>query len=81
MVTQAALAAQAGALLGEMAVELADTGSHQTQVNQAAGMVAVQLGVGVAEALVRLRAHAFVTSCPLSAVATDVIARRLRLES
>ena len=41
---------------------------------------AIQLGVPVSDALVRLRAHAFRTSRPLREVAADVVARRLRLE-
>lgn len=47
-------------------------------VHQAAGMVSVQLGVSLAEALVRLRAHAFAEERLLAAVAEDVVARRLR---
>jgi hypothetical protein len=43
-------------------------------------MVMVDLGVGLAEALVRLRAHAFVEGRPLADVARDVVAGRLRLE-
>jgi hypothetical protein len=39
--------------------------------------VAVQAGVGLASALVLLRAHAFATSQPLSDVALDVVERRL----
>jgi GAF domain-containing protein len=50
------------------------------EVHQASGMVSVQLGVGVGEALVRLRAHAFAESRPLADVAVDVVARRLRFE-
>lgn len=46
-------------------------------VHQASGMVAVQLGATLAEALVRLRARALGTDRPLDAVASDVVARRL----
>ena len=49
-------------------------------VHQAAGMVAVQVGADVADALVRLRAHAYRTDRPLVDVAADVVARRLRFE-
>ena len=41
-------------------------------------MISVQLGVGVEEAFVRLRAHAYARDRPLTAVARDVVARRLR---
>jgi hypothetical protein len=43
-------------------------------------MVAAQLGIGLGEALVRLRAYAFANDRLLSDVAEDVVARRLRLE-
>ncbi len=59
----------------------ADPGTdiHPT-VHQAAGMVSVQLEVSVADALVRLRAHAFAADRPLTEVAKDVIARTLRFD-
>ncbi|MEY2420179.1 MAG: hypothetical protein QOI95_246 [Acidimicrobiaceae bacterium] len=47
-------------------------------VHQASGMVSVQLGISVAEALIRLRAHAFGDNRPLVEIAEDVVARRLR---
>jgi hypothetical protein len=49
-------------------------------VHQAAGMVSVQLGVSVADALVRLRAHAFAADRPLTEVAREVIARTLHFD-
>jgi hypothetical protein len=52
----------------------------QSAVHQAAGMVSVQLNVGVGEALVRLRAHAFGSDRPLAEVARDVINRRLHFD-
>jgi hypothetical protein len=56
-----------------------DTDIH-TVVHQAAGMVSIQLDISVGDALVRLRAHAFRTDRPLTEVAHDVIARRLRFD-
>lgn len=47
------------------------------QLYQAQGMVQVQLGVSIADAMVRLRAHAFAQDRPLHEVAADVVARRL----
>ena len=44
-------------------------------------MVSVQRGVGLEEALALLRAHAFANDLPLSEVAAQVVARRLRLDS
>lgn len=49
-------------------------------LHQASGMVSVQLGVGVGEALIRIRAHAFAAQRPLGEVTKDIVARRLRLE-
>jgi len=46
-------------------------------VHQATGMVAVQLGTTLAEALVRLRAYAFGINRSINDVAADVVARRL----
>ena len=48
-------------------------------VHNAAGMVSVQEGISVTEALIRLRAFAFSSDRLLADVAHDVIARRLRL--
>lgn len=47
---------------------------------QAQGMVAVQLGVDMADAMARLRAHAYAHSRRLQEVARDVVGRRLRLD-
>jgi hypothetical protein len=50
-------------------------------VYQATGMVSVQLGVGLDEALGYLRAHAWANGRPLGAVSTDVVNRRLGFEA
>ncbi|WP_240630329.1 GAF and ANTAR domain-containing protein [Specibacter cremeus] len=47
------------------------------EIHQATGMVLVQAGVGATEALLLLRAHAFVQGRPLREIAADVVARRL----
>jgi hypothetical protein len=51
---------------------------QRATVHQATGMVSVQLGVPVEDALARLRAHAFAAGRELDEVAADVLARRLR---
>jgi len=51
--------------------------AHRAEIHQAAGMVSVQLDVTTAEALARMRAHAFVHDRLLVDVARDVVARRL----
>jgi hypothetical protein len=55
-------------------------GSPHPEVHQATGMITVQLGVSVAVALVRLRAHAYAHDRRLRDVAADVVARRLRFD-
>lgn len=52
----------------------------RAEVHQAAGMVSVQLGISVLDALVRLRAHAYCQHLPLPAVARAVVERRLRFQ-
>ncbi|MEV8542724.1 ANTAR domain-containing protein [Streptomyces sp. NPDC051572] len=54
------------------------TGLNRPVVHQATGMISVQLGVPIQEALLRLRAHAYGNERTLGAVAEDVVARRLR---
>ncbi|SDS98088.1 GAF domain-containing protein [Friedmanniella luteola] len=51
----------------------------RAEVNQATGMLVAQLDVGPAEALVRLRAHAYATNRSATEVARDILERRLRL--
>jgi GAF domain-containing protein len=56
---------------------LADAGEHRAELFQAQGMVMVQLGVSIGEAMARMRAYAFVHGRRLDEVARDVVARRL----
>jgi GAF domain len=55
--------------------------AHQAVVHHASGMTAVQLGITVDEALLRLRAFAFAVDRGLADVAGDIVNRRLRLEA
>jgi hypothetical protein len=57
-----------------------DLALHRAEVYQAAGMLTVQLGVGVAEAMVRLRGYAFAHQRPVREVASDIVNGLLRLE-
>jgi hypothetical protein len=77
---EAILLLQASAPAGTLADELARSADLHLVVHQAAGMVAVQLAINVADALVRLRAHAFSVGTPLQEVAEDVVARRLHFD-
>ncbi|WIV57842.1 GAF and ANTAR domain-containing protein [Amycolatopsis nalaikhensis] len=49
----------------------------QAVIHQATGMITIQLGVSLAEAMLRLRAHAYATGRTVSAVAADVVDRQL----
>ncbi|KOV84564.1 hypothetical protein ADL03_16750 [Nocardia sp. NRRL S-836] len=51
----------------------------RAEVHQATGMLSVQMGVSMDEALVRLRAHAFAHDRSVIEVSRDIVARRLRL--
>jgi ANTAR domain-containing protein/GAF domain-containing protein len=53
---------------------------HRVEIDQATGMLTVQLGVTAAEAFARLRAYAYAEDRRLADVAGDIVARRLRLE-
>ena len=54
--------------------------TYRAGVHQATGMISIQMGVELAEALVRLRAHAWAGGRLLDDVAADVVARRLRFD-
>jgi hypothetical protein len=74
----AVLVLQTDAPPGELASQLWAGADFHYVVHQAAGMVAAQLDVSVAQALVRLRAYAFGNERALTEVAKDVVARKLR---
>ncbi|MFF7447661.1 MULTISPECIES: ANTAR domain-containing protein [unclassified Streptomyces] len=56
------------------------SGLRRAVVHQATGMISVQLGVSMEEAMLRLRAHAYSSERPLGEVSADVVARRLRFD-
>jgi ANTAR domain len=68
--------AAAGAGLDGQAPDLA---AHRAEVDQATGMLTLQLGVTLAEAFARLRAYAYAQDRRLADVAADIVARRLRM--
>lgn len=75
---QALLIMQAGAPPGALSDELERGSNLNRVVHQASGMVAAQLDVSVAQALIRLRGYAFGHNRLLREVAEDVVGRRLR---
>ncbi|MFI1100591.1 ANTAR domain-containing protein [Streptomyces melanogenes] len=56
-----------------------DLGRYRAEIDQATGILTVQLGVGIDAAFVRLRAHAYATGLRLAEVAADLVAHRIRL--
>jgi AmiR/NasT family two-component response regulator len=54
---------------------------HRAEIDQATGMLTEQLGTGIADALLRLRAYAYANDRRLADVAGDIVARRLRLSA
>jgi hypothetical protein len=79
ILAQTILGMQSAAPPGMLPVELDEAVAHRAEVHQASGMVAVQLRIPVAEAMVALRAYAFAQGQPLTSVSADIVARRLRL--
>ena len=59
---------------GRLDRDLASVLDHRVEIYQAQGMVIVDLGVGPAEALTRMRAHAFGNEIALIDLARDIIA-------
>ncbi len=74
----ALLGLQAGATPGRVAPEIVTDRGFLMSVHRAAGMISVQLGVSVPEALVRLRAFAFSTNRNVADVAEEIVTRKLR---
>jgi ANTAR domain len=56
-----------------------DLAMHRAEIDQATGMLTEQLGVTAPEAFIRLRAYAYSEDRRLADVASDIVARRLRL--
>jgi hypothetical protein len=71
---------QAEAPAGQVEPDVNEMLAPRLEVYQAQGMVMVDLGVSLTEAMALLRAHAFTLGRPLGDVARDVVAGRLRLE-
>jgi ANTAR domain-containing protein len=80
MATTLVLEEQAGAAPDELGAGLRGEWAHRAVVHQATGMVAAQLGIGQAEAVARLRAHAFGSDRSVYDVAFGVVERRIRFQ-
>lgn len=65
---------------GEATDSMMDPRDSQAVVHQATGMIAVQLEVSLAEALLRLRAHAYASESSMGDIAAEVVSRRMRFD-
>lgn len=61
-------------------LDVQGTALWHAEVHQAAGMVSVQTGTSVLDALVRLRGYAYAKDRPLTDIARAVVHRRLRFQ-
>jgi GAF domain-containing protein len=60
--------------------QLADSWGNRPEIHHATGIITVQAGVELADALLLLRTHAFTAGRPILEVAREVVARRLRFD-
>jgi GAF domain-containing protein len=65
----------------DISAEAAEPWAHPAVVHNASGMVSAQLDIDTDEALLRLRASAFVMGIAVADLARDIVARKIRLES
>ncbi|HET7329087.1 MAG TPA: GAF and ANTAR domain-containing protein [Nocardioidaceae bacterium] len=65
----------------DMHPNLADPVGRRPEIHQATGMIAVQAAVGLAEALVLLRARAFGSGRTVAEIAREVVNRTLRFDN
>ena len=79
IITETILSLQDAAPAGTLSKDLSEIVAYRAQVHQASGMVSIQLEISVADALLRIRAHAFSNDRSTGLVAADIVAGRLRL--
>ncbi|MEO5709802.1 MAG: GAF and ANTAR domain-containing protein [Nocardioidaceae bacterium] len=65
----------------DLAPGLDEALDNRFELYQAQGMVAIQLGTGLHEAMIRIRAYAYAHNRALSDVADDIIARNIVFET
>ena len=80
VISTTVLSLQSDAAPGELPEQLDATVHRRAIVHQASGMLSAQLDIDAADALVRIRAHAYTSTRPVNDVARDIVERRLRLE-
>jgi hypothetical protein len=80
VLAETVLSLQDDAPTGSLAAEIDDVIGYRAEIYQASGIVAVQLSITAADALLRLRAYAFAHGQALDVVASAVVDGRLRLD-
>jgi len=76
----AVLDLQSHAAPGELGAGLGGEWSHRAAVHQATGLVAAQLDTKLADALARIRAHAFAEARTIYSVAAAIVSGELHLQ-
>ena len=71
---------QDGIAVSDSSADLDDVLAYRLEVYQAQGMVMVDLGVGIDEAMARLRGYAYAEGRALSTVAKDIVGGTLNLD-
>lgn len=79
VLAETVLSLQEEAPTGSLAAGIDDSIQYRAEIYQAAGMTSIQLSIPVAEALLRIRAHAFANDQAVAEVAALIVAHELRL--
>lgn len=79
VLTETVLSLQDDAPAGILSPPIDDAVQYRAEIFQASGMTAIQLSIPVADALMRIRAHAFAHDQTVTETAAHIVARRLRL--
>ena len=79
VVTQALLDLEAQSAPGAVPSAMHDVENLRATVHQASGMISEHLDIGIADALVRLRAHAYAAGRPINDLAADVVSGVLKI--
>ncbi len=80
LISRTVLDIQANTAPGAIADQFEASLDHRAVVHQATGMLSAQLAIPVADALVRIRAHAYAETTPINEVATAIVDRVLCLD-
>jgi hypothetical protein len=81
VLADAAFAAVLGAVAGHDPNDLGWISDVHAEVHQACGMVMYQLKITIEEALLRIRAYAYVHDLPIGVVARQIVSRQLSLRT